>query len=146
MSTSFTVYRGITDFGSRLIPHSSSANRSGPCGVAFQIDCLPQQCHSGSPLRHMKARRLQQYRGELEPLTKGHQFLTKRLEIGRIAWVLLLFLQVSVSAVQAQYNYTTNNGALTITQYTGPGGAVIVPSIIKGLPVTAIGNFAFNSN
>ena len=45
---------------------------------------------------------------------------------------------------QAQdFTYITNNGAITITQYTGPGGAVTIPDSINGLPVTSIGNFAF---
>ena len=47
------------------------------------------------------------------------------------------------AAVQAQYNYTTNNGAITITGYTGPGGAVTIPGTINGLPVTSIGDHAF---
>jgi hypothetical protein len=43
------------------------------------------------------------------------------------------------------YTYTTNNGAITITGYTGPGGSVTIPSIIDGLPVTEIGLNAFYS-
>jgi hypothetical protein len=54
-------------------------------------------------------------------------------------WLLLLVLP---GAVQAQFNYTTNNGAITITGYTGPGGAVI-PSTINGLPVTTLGGHSF---
>jgi hypothetical protein len=46
-------------------------------------------------------------------------------------------------AVEAQYTYTTNNGTITITQYTGPGGTVIIPATIAGLPVTGIGIQAF---
>ena len=42
------------------------------------------------------------------------------------------------------YTYTTSNGTITITKYTGPGGAVIIPSTINGLPVTSIGDSAFN--
>ena len=41
--------------------------------------------------------------------------------------------------VQAQFTFTANNGAITITGYTGPGGAVVIPSTINGLPVTQIG-------
>jgi hypothetical protein len=43
------------------------------------------------------------------------------------------------------FTYITNNGTITITGYTGPGGAVIIPSTINGLPVTSIGNFAFQA-
>jgi len=56
---------------------------------------------------------------------------------------LLLLLLTLPAAVQAQYTYTTNNGTITITGYTGPGGAVTIPSTINGLPVTTIGYQAF---
>ena len=46
----------------------------------------------------------------------------------------------------SQYNYTTNNGTITITGYTGSGGAVTIPDTINGLPVTSIGDYAFQSN
>ena len=45
--------------------------------------------------------------------------------------------------VQAQFNYKTSHGAITITKYTGTGGAVTIPSTINNLPVTAIGTNAF---
>src|SRR5512147_787780 len=54
----------------------------------------------------------------------------------------LLLLAVS-SAVQAQFLYWTNDGTITITGYTGPGGDVTVPSTINGLPVTTVGESAF---
>ena len=45
------------------------------------------------------------------------------------------------------WDYTTSNGAITITQYTGPGGDVTIPDRIpgttNGLPVTSIGMGAF---
>ncbi len=47
-------------------------------------------------------------------------------------------------AVQAQFTFTTNNGAITITGYTGSGGDVIIPSVINGYPVKNIGLYAFN--
>ncbi len=56
---------------------------------------------------------------------------------------LLLWLMLPAPA-QAQYNYTTNKGAITITQYTGNGGAVTMPGTINGLPVTSIGDDAFS--
>lgn len=42
------------------------------------------------------------------------------------------------------YTYTTNNGTITITGYTGSGGAVTIPSTINGLPVTGIESGAFS--
>ncbi len=41
------------------------------------------------------------------------------------------------------FTYTTNNGTITITKYTGSGGAVTIPDTINGLPVTGIGGSAF---
>jgi hypothetical protein len=55
----------------------------------------------------------------------------------------LLLLLTLPAVVQAQLNYTTNNGTITITGYTGRGGALILPSTINGLPVTSIGVNAF---
>jgi hypothetical protein len=40
---------------------------------------------------------------------------------------------------EAEYNVATNNGSITITYYSGPGGNVILPSSIDGYPVTALG-------
>ena len=37
----------------------------------------------------------------------------------------------------------TNNGMLSITKYTGPGGTVILPDSINNLPVTGIEGYAF---
>ena len=44
---------------------------------------------------------------------------------------------------QVQFTYEANTGAITITGYTGSGGAVVIPPIINGLPVTSIGQEAF---
>jgi len=46
--------------------------------------------------------------------------------------------------VQAQFTFTTNNGALTITKYTGPGGAVVIPAVTNSIPVVNIGSTAFS--
>ncbi len=60
------------------------------------------------------------------------------------AIVPLLLLLTLPAVVQARdYNYITNNGTITITKYTGPGGDVTVPSTINGLPVAGIGGGAF---
>lgn len=56
----------------------------------------------------------------------------------------LLVLALPLSG-WAQFTYTTNNGAITITGYTGffSDGQVTIPSTINGYPVTAIGTNAF---
>ena len=43
----------------------------------------------------------------------------------------------------AQFAFITNNGAITITGYSGVSNVVIIPSTTNGLPVTSIGNSAF---
>ena len=58
-------------------------------------------------------------------------------------WIVLLLLLALPAAVEAQFTCTTNNGTITITGYTGPGGAVTIPNVINGYPVTAIGFGAF---
>jgi hypothetical protein len=56
----------------------------------------------------------------------------------------LLLLLMLPAAVQAEdYTYTTNNGTITITQYTGSGSAVSIPGSINGLPIASIGWRAF---
>src|SRR5215469_626263 len=61
-------------------------------------------------------------------------------------WVLLFFGLIFIASMaEAQFNYTTNNGAITITLYTGSGGIVTVPDTINGFPVTTIGDSAFAS-
>ena len=41
----------------------------------------------------------------------------------------------------ASMGYTTSNGTVTITRYTGPGGDVTIPSTINGQPVASIGGY-----
>jgi hypothetical protein len=72
----------------------------------------------------------------------------KKLQTSRIACaakllLLLLFLSPPVMA-QAQYTFTTNSdGSLNIAQYTGSGGAVVIPDTTNGLMITSIGDAAF---
>jgi hypothetical protein len=57
-----------------------------------------------------------------------------------LLWLLLVVLP---AVAQAQdYIYTTNNGTMTITGYTGPDGVVEIPNTINGQPVTSIGEWA----
>jgi hypothetical protein len=56
-------------------------------------------------------------------------------------FLALLFL--TAAAAQAQFDFITNNDAIIITGYTGPGGAVTIPSTLGGLPVTEIEGSGF---
>ena len=55
----------------------------------------------------------------------------------------LLLLLTLPGVVQAQFTFATTRGTITITKYTGPGGAVTIPDTTNGLPVTSIGQYAF---
>ncbi len=58
--------------------------------------------------------------------------------------VALAIFNVSTATGQAEdYLYETNNGTINIRFYIGPGGDVVIPGIITGLPVTSIGVQAF---
>src|SRR5436309_1667453 len=58
---------------------------------------------------------------------------------------IAVFLLTLPYVVQAQFDFTTNaDNSITITKYTGPGGAVIIPSMTNGLQVTGIGDWAFS--
>jgi len=63
--------------------------------------------------------------------------------IFRIVWLLPLLLLLTASVQAQDYTYTIESGLVTITGYTGAGGAAIIPDTIDGLPVTAIGAEAF---
>src|SRR5215469_15473827 len=61
-------------------------------------------------------------------------------------WLSCLLMQLLLAlplTLQAQFTFTTNNGAVTITGYTGSNGAVAIPSSTNGWPVTSIGESAF---
>jgi hypothetical protein len=64
---------------------------------------------------------------------------------GSGAWNFFLAKLASDGLQGQYYTYTTNNGTITITGYTGIGGAVTIPSTINGLPVTSVGEFAIAS-
>ena len=57
--------------------------------------------------------------------------------------IWLLCAAMLPAVVQAQFTFTTNNGAITITGYTGTNSIVVIPSTTNGLPVTGIGSQAF---
>jgi hypothetical protein len=58
--------------------------------------------------------------------------------------MILLMLCGEVQALD--FTYTNNNGTITITGYTGPAGAVIIPDTINDFYVTSVGDFAFYYN
>ena len=75
-----------------------------------------------------------------------------RTRIGSAWWMPVLFLLATVAtslALQSgDFTYTINSGntTVTITDYAGTGGAVVIPSTIDGKTVTSIGIGAFQSS
>ncbi len=64
-----------------------------------------------------------------------------RLTIAALGSVIL---NSSVPSLQAQFNYASNGGAITITRYTGIDDTVTIPAAVNDLPVTEIGRGAFS--
>ena len=63
-----------------------------------------------------------------------------------LAMCLRVIVPLSALAAESRssdYTYTVADGSVTITGYTGEGGAIVIPSEIDGLPVTSIGYRAF---
>jgi hypothetical protein len=70
------------------------------------------------------------------------------MKLGRlisVSWILLLLLLALPAVVHAQFAFTTNNGAITITKYTGSGVDVTIPDTTNGYPVISIGDATFNN-
>lgn len=64
-----------------------------------------------------------------------------------VHWFFVFALATSLASAQHSTNgfgYFLSNNQVTITNYTGPGGAVSVPAIIEAAPVTALGDYAFS--
>ena len=71
----------------------------------------------------------------------NHSSVAGQLRTAYAIELLPLILLLALPAmVQAQWLYTTNAGAITISGYTGPDVAIGIPSTINGLPVTTIGD------
>ena len=49
----------------------------------------------------------------------------------------------SYESSNTEYIYTVSDGEVTITEYIGSGGDVVIPGTIEGLPVVSIGDRAF---
>ena len=85
---------------------------------------------------------------EPRPATPGGgiypQFRSSRFSVAWAVTLLSFLLFFGLPAgVRAQFNFTTNNGALTITGYTGTDGVAVIPAMTNGYPVTGIGDMAF---
>jgi hypothetical protein len=60
--------------------------------------------------------------------------------------IYCVFLSSSTFALQSgDFTYTVSNSTITITGYTGPGGSVVIPDTIDGMPVVGIMDYAFRN-
>src|SRR6185503_7370617 len=71
--------------------------------------------------------------------------VARKMAIQLITSITALLAIMLPATAAAQFTYTTNNGGLTITGYTGTGGVVAIPTSINGLAVRSIGNSAFSN-
>jgi len=62
------------------------------------------------------------------------------------ACFLLLLVTLAATSEALDFTYTNIDGKITITGYTGPGGNVVIPDTIDGLPVIGIGESAFSAS
>ena len=81
-------------------------------------------------------------------MKKSVGFYIRNFNVCLLAFLSLIgLLFLSSSAFADQYGdfiYTVNaNNTVTITGYTGAGGAVVIPAVIDGMPVVSIGDDAF---
>lgn len=53
---------------------------------------------------------------------------------------------VSLAEQEGDFTFTVADGKATITGYTGPGGDVVIPATLGGVPVVGIGDQAFYEN
>lgn len=100
-----------------------------------------------TPLGSLSANGSFQVFGDLAGLSPGttyHYQLVATNSAGSTAGDDRSFTTLSVILTEGDFTYTTNGGTITITGYTGPGGALTIPSTLSGLPVTAIGDTAFS--
>ncbi len=71
-------------------------------------------------------------------LRRSAQTTCMRLRAG--VWLAVWLMPADL---QAQFTFVTNNGSLTITGYSGPGGEVIIPSATNEYAITGIATNAF---
>lgn len=65
-------------------------------------------------------------------------FCWSRLSL--VAIIVFVFALTVTASQSGDFTYTDNGSEVTITGYTGLGGAVVIPGTISGLPVTSLTN------
>ncbi len=80
----------------------------------------------------------------LSGLTTGQTYHFRT--VASNAWGTSYGADRTFTAASNAFTYTNSDDQLTITGYTGPGGALIIPATIGGLPVVFVGSGAFSNN
>ena len=70
----------------------------------------------------------------------------KNTLLALLGFTLLADPLAATAQQSGDFTYSSDGSTITITGYTGPGGAVTIPATITGLPVTTIGDHAFASS
>lgn len=65
-------------------------------------------------------------------------------KIATLVGLLPLLSLTALGAQQGDFVYQTNGGGAVVTGYAGPGGAVVIPDTLGGVPVRMIGASAFD--
>ena len=81
--------------------------------------------------------------GDPARLTKTKSTTLKNTLFALLGFILLSTPLAATAQQSGDFTYTSDGSAITITGYTGPGGAVTIPATIAGLPVTCIRDGAF---
>ena len=79
---------------------------------------------------------------------QGHREADDKTKIEIMIKPILKLIVLSAlllpTVMNAQLTFTTNNGSITITGYTGTNSTVVIPATTNGYPVTGIAAFAFS--
>ena len=73
---------------------------------------------------------------------KKQLFADLFLNMRNLFLTVAFFLGLGALTAQAQFSFTTNNGAITITSYTGAGGNVVIPAAINGPTPSQVSDMA----
>ena len=70
------------------------------------------------------------------------------ISLGRArGWLLAVWMALPAAASAGDFLYVTNaDDTIIIEDYTGPGGDVVIPGVLNGKTVTAIGSVVFSSS